>query len=213
MKKYILCLVLFLIAHLTFSQHQEFNKFNVETGVQIPLGNLSKKFAFSEEIGFYYRTKIAFDDVFNVGIKFNFPNKNTEFAYYATDSIYQTKLKDINITVLGKVDKQYDFKILNNSFVFEWTSGFGFSFLLFDDKEIVNKKPNWQTDENGEKTLNINSDAKSLTSVFISQGIGITRKKIGISANYNFTPYNWFSKRIEKSFGNSSLSFVLTYKI
>lgn len=85
--------------------------------------------------------------------------------------------------------------------------------MLFTDKERLNVKPTWETDENGNKTYNLNSDVKSLTSVYLAQGFGITRKKFGVSAYYNFTPYNWFSKRIEKNFGNSSLSIALIYKI
>lgn len=213
MKKYYLLICLSLFGIEIIAQETKIERVKIETGIQIPLGNLANKHELSEELGVYYRTKLPFDDILDLGVKFYFPNEKYDFTYFAEDSTYSTKVKDFNFTILGKVNKHYNFNLLKKEFVLEWTSGFGFNFLMFTDKEKLDKKPTWETDENGNKVWNVNSDAKSLTSICLSQGIGINRKKFGVSAYYIFTPYNWFSKRIEKSFGNSSMSFVLIYKI
>ena len=213
MKKYFLLIGLSVFCLEIKAQESKIESVKFETGIQVPLGNLATKYELSEEFGVYYRTKLPFNDILDLGVKFYFPNVKYDFTYYAKDSTYSTKVKDINFTILGKVNKHYNFKLLKKDFVLEWTSGFGFNFLMFTDKEKLATKPTWETDENGDNVWNLNSDAKSLTSFYFSQGIGINRNRLGVSAYYNFIPYNWFTKRIEKNFGNSSLSFALTYKI
>lgn len=208
----VIVLVLWVIEPL-FSQEINFKKFKIETGVQMPMGNLADKIGLSEELGLYYRMQSSFDDIVDLGFKINFLNHTNGFTYFDRDTIYQTNSKDVNLSFLTKVNKHYDVKFLNKDFKIEWINGFGFNFLLFDDKERLNNEIYSYTDDDGNLIIDINNDIKSLISPYFSQGIGIHKGSFGISVNYIFTPYNWLSKRIEKNFGNSSISYLITYKL
>lgn len=111
MRKYILIVLVFFYFESS-AQDQKFENFKFEAGIQIPLGNLANKYGFSEEIGVYYRSKLPFDDVLDLGFKFYFPNEKHDFTYFARDSAYVTKVKDINLTILGKVNKHYNLALV-----------------------------------------------------------------------------------------------------
>lgn len=213
MKKYQVVVLILLVIEPLFSQEINFKNFKIETGVHMPMGNLADKIGLSEELELYYRMQSSFDDIVDLGFKINILNHTKAFTYFDRDTIYQTNSKDVNLSFLTKINKHYDVEFLNKHFKMEWTNGFGFNFLLFDDKERLKNEIYSYTDDDGNLVIDINNDIKSLISPYFSQGIGMSKGNFGFSVNYIFTPYNWLSKRIEKNFGNSSISYLITYKL
>jgi hypothetical protein len=227
MKKLIL---LFLIFIFSKTQSQDFKidstkyeRYKIEFGMLIPLGNLKEKFETSPEVGFWYRTRIAHNDLLDFGIKLNLPSNPKRFNYYGKDSIFQVKPKGVNGMIGLKINKLYNLKLLNSQITLEWSSSIGYSFFVFDDIEgrlYYKKNPPTQTeidaqneDDKKNNTYRINNTyTKALSSLYLGQGITINYKYFGLQCQYNFTPYNWFSKRIDTDFGNSSLSLGAFYK-
>ncbi len=217
MKKIIHILILLFCLPMVAQQFEidstKIERIRVEGGLFVPLGNLCNKMGVSKEIGVYYRLKMPHNDMADLGFKFYFPENNQDFTYYGRDSTYLTQSKSFGIMALMKINKEYSFHVFTKEVTFEYTSGFGINFFLFDNKEMKNTGTETYTDENGNLVYKINTDLKALMSPLVSQGFGFSRKKIGLHFQYNFTPYNWFSKRIEKSFGNSSFSLGINYRI
>lgn len=213
MKKLIYTIIVLFCLPMVAQQYEmdstKMERIRVEGGLFVPLGNLSNKMGVSKEIGVYYRLKMPHNDIADLGFKFYFPENNKDFTYYGRDSTYVTQSKSFGLIALMKINKQYEFHVFNKEFTFEYASGYGINFFVFDNKEIENKGTESYTDENGNLVYKITTDLKALMSPLLSQGIGFTRKRLGVHFYYNFTPYNWFSKRIEKNFGNSSFSVGL----
>lgn len=217
MKKICLRLLLLFCLPIVAQQYEidstEISRIRVEGGLFLPLGHLSNKMGVSKEIGVYYRLKMPHNDITDLGFKFYFPENNQDFTYYGRDSTYVTQSKSFGIIALMKINKEYSFHAFTKEFTFEYASGFGINFFLFDNKEIKNTGTETYTDEQGNLVYKITTDLKALMSPLLSQGIGFRRKRVGMHFQYNFIPYNWFSKRIEKNFGNSFLSFGINYHL
>lgn len=215
MKKVVI-IILFLLCNYVTAQEFvidstqfEHNKF--EAGYFFPLGNLKTKIGISDQYGFWYRSRIEHNDLLDVGCNIIIPNIKNTFVYQGQDSIFNVKAKGITIMIGCRVNKLYP--IVNKKAILEWSSGFGASFFSFEDKEHPEDTSGYYEDEDGNKSYHIDTNTKSLNSLYVSQGIVLTSKKIGVQINYNFIPYNWFTKRIENDFGKSSLSLFLSYKL
>lgn len=111
-----------------------------------------------------------------------------------------------------RMNKLYPVELFHKKTTFEWSSSLGVSFFAFEDKENPEDSSGYSTNSNGEKVYNIDTNTKDLTCLFIAQGIGLNAQKYGVQMTYSFTPYSWFSKRIDSDFGNSSLSLSIYYK-
>jgi hypothetical protein len=218
MKRYIVTIFLLIIFTQMQAQIYEIDsvkidRFRIEAGLFVPVGNLSNKMDVSKEIGVYYRIKAAHKDIVDVGFKGYFPEGSKEFTYYGRDSIYATRSKSFGFIALTKINKHYNFSLFKKEIIVEWTSGIGFNFLFFEDKESPENTSGTRINEDGNSETIIDTNSKALMSPFLSQSFGFTRKRIGFSVQYDFMPYNWFTKRIESSFGNSAFSLFVSCKI
>ncbi len=227
MKKLFLMFLIFIFSK-THSQDfkidsTKYERFKIEYGMLIPIGNLKEKFETSHEVGFWYRTRIAHNDLMDFGIKLNLLSNPKKFNYNGNDSIFQVKPKGLNGMIGLKMNKLHDLKFLNSKITLEWSSSIGYSFFVFDDVEgrLYDKNnPPTQAEieaQNEEDRKNNtyrikNTYTKALSSLYLGQGITINYKYFGLQCQYNFTPYSWFSKRIDSDFGNSSISLGAFYK-
>lgn len=217
MKKLIVIITVFLSLS---SNAQEFVKdttkyarFKVESGMFIPMGSLKDKIGVSSQTSFWYRTRIEHNDMMDFGINIIVPNVENSFAYQGKDSIYIVKAKGVTIMVGFRMNKNYPVTIFNRKNNFEWSSTFGGSFFSFEDKENPEDESGYYTDENGNEIYRIDTNTKALSCVYLAQGIGLSSNRFGLHIDYNYTPYDLFSKRIEKGFGNSSLTMSLSLKL
>jgi hypothetical protein len=220
----------FLILMISKSKAQEskidstkYERYKFETGILIPLGNLKDKFEISQQFGFWYRTRIEHNDMMDFGLSFYIPSNPSQFTFKGNDSIFSVKPKGLHGMIGFRVNKLYNFKVLNQKITLEWSSSIGYSFFIFDDLENrLYDKNNPPTEaeiqkKNEEDRKNHvirfhNTYSKALSTLHLGQGITLNYNHFGLQCHYNFTPYNWFSKRIDADFGNSSLSLGGFYK-
>lgn len=192
----------------------KYKRCKIEYGLLIPLGNLKTKFETSNELGFWYRTRIAHNDMLDIGLRLSLPSNPKEFDYQGNDSIFRLKTKGLNGVLGIRMNKIMN---LNKDFSLEWCSSIGYSFFIFDDLEgrLYDKRnPPTQAEidrQNEEDRKNYtvrigNTYSKALSSLYLGQGFTLNYKLVGLHCNYNFTPYSWFLGRIDKNFGASSLS-------
>jgi hypothetical protein len=217
MKKLILICIVFmpinLIAQEFVKDTTNYHRFKIESGALVPLGNLKDKIGISNQTSFWYRTRIEHNDMMDFGISIIIPNVENSFVYKGNDSIFNVKPKGITVMIGCRMNKNYSIFLLNRKRTIEWSSTFGASFFSFEDKENPEDESGYYTDENGNQVYKIDTNTKALSCLFLAQGIGLSSDRLGFHINYNFTPYNLFSKRIEKGFGTSSLTLALSYKL
>ena len=213
-------IVIITILFFTNTSAQEFvndtskyEQYKIEAGILVPLGNLKSKIGISQQYGFWYRTRIEHNDLMDLGFNIVVPTAENSFAYTGKDSVFDVKARGLGIMMGCRMNKLYSFNLLQKKATIEWNSTFGASFFLFQDKENPEDTSGYYADENGDKSYHIDTNTKSLSSLFVAQGICFTSKNIGIQVNYNFIPYSWFTKRIDNDFGKSSMSIFLNYKL
>ena len=217
MKKLIPIIIVFFNLNATAQEFvkdtTKYKRFKIECGMFIPIGNLKDKIGVSSQTGFWYRTRIEHNDMMDFGINIIVPNIENSFAYQGKDSIYNVKAKGVTIMLGCRMNKNYPVTIFNKKQTFEWSSTFGASFFSFEDKENPQDESGFYTDENGNQVYRIDTNTKALSCVYLAQGIGLSSNRLGFHIDYNYTPYDLFSKRIQKGFGNSSLTMSLSWKL
>lgn len=191
----------------------KYERYKFETGILIPFGNLQSKIDVSQQYGFWYRTRIEHNDLLDLGFNIVVPTIKNSFVYRGKDSVFNVKPKGISVMVAFRMNKLYGFNIFQKNATVEWSSTFGASFFSFEDKENPENDSGYYTDENGNLTYRIDTNTKALSCLYAAQGVSLTSSRIGVQVTYNFTPYNWFSKRIDGDFGKSSLSLQFSYKL
>ena len=214
MKKLIVLITLFL--NLTANSQEfvkdstKYKRFKIESGIFIPIGNLKDKIGVSSQTALWYRTRIEHNDMMDLGINIIIPNVEKSFIYKGNDSIYNVKAKGVTIMIGGRMNKFYPVTIFNRKKNLEWSSTFGACFFSFEDKENPKDSSGFYTDENGNQVYRIDTNTKALSCIYLAQGIGLSSNKIDFHIDYNYTPFDLFSKRIKKDFGNSSLTISLS---
>jgi hypothetical protein len=217
MKKLIAISICFLSQFITAQEFvkdtTKYPRVRIESGMFIPVGNLKDKIGVCSQTGIWYRTRIDHNDMMDLGINVIIPNAENSFVYKGQDSIYNVKAKGLTIMLGCRMNKHYQVTIFSRKKTLEWSSTFGGSFFSFEDKEHPEDESGWHTDGNGNQVYNIDTNTKMLNCLYLAQGIGMSSKRIGIHIDYNYTPYDLFSKRVEKGFGNSSLTMSLNLKL
>ena len=188
-------------------------RFKVEYGITVPTGNLSSKIGISQQFSFWYSTKITHGEELDLGITVIVPKVKERFTYQGKDSLFKVKSRMIHVLLASRFNKQFPLQGKCNGSVLEWRTSYGISFFCFEDLENPENTSGSYTNPDGSITYKIDTNTKALTSLYVGQGFGLVFKRFGLHATYNFTPYSWFSKRIENNFGNSSLSVQLQYKL
>lgn len=209
----IFCLSQCITAQEFVKDTTKYQRVRVESGMFIPVGNLKDKMGVSSQTSIWYRTRIDHNDMMDFGINIIVPNVENSFVYKGKDSIYNVKAKGLTIMFGCRMNKNYPVTIFNRKKTLEWSSTFGGSFFSFEDKENPEDDSGWHTDGNGNQVYKVDTNTKALSCVYLAQGIGLSSKSLGIHIDYNYTPYDLFSKRIEKGFGNSSLTMSLNLKL
>lgn len=216
MKKYIQILSIICFLN-SFSQEKQINNskfkhYKFETGILIPIDNLKSKIGVSSQFGFWYRKLQENNDILDLGFQITIPNVKDNFAFKGEDSIFQVKAKGFEFKLGTRMNKLYSINSNKKETVLEWSSGFGLSVFMFEDKENPEDSSGYKIDKNGNRVYVIDTNTKGLTSLYLSQGLSFTSTNWGINLIYNFVPYHWFSKRIDSDFGKSSLSFNTSFK-
>jgi len=180
------------------SLNEEYERIYVEAGFIKPLGNLSNKFEMSPSFGFWFRTKMFREDYVDFGFNFFIPKNpvHTDFKY--RDSIAKYKSDHFGLNIGTRFAKVIPLSQKSKHFNTEWNSGIGLALNFYS-------APDELEFGKGEYTNEV------LTTFYLSQGIKVNYKNIGLQFHYQWSPYGLFNERID-DFGSQSIMFGIVYR-
>lgn len=171
----------------------------VEAGFVQPLGNLVNKFEISPSFGFWFRNRAAKKDFVDFGFNFFIPKQAPNVKFKYQDSILSYKSKYFSINIGARFAKVVPLSLESDNFNFEWNSGIGLALNVYKAPEEIE----FEGEENS---------GEILTTIFLSQGIKVNYKNVGLQCHYQWSPYGLFSKNLEKDYGSQSLMFGIVYR-
>ena len=177
----------------------DFERFYVEAGFVMPIGNLADRFELSPSFGFWYRSKMFPIDYIDIGFNFFILKNPSDAKFKYRDSIVNYKSKYFAINIGARFAKVIPLSRMTNRTSVEWNSGIGLALNVYE-------APNDLQFDEGEHTNEI------LTTFYLSQGIKLNYKNLGIQAHYQWSPYGLFNEKLEKNFGSQSLMFGIVYR-
>lgn len=197
---------------LNWSLQQEKNEYErvyVEAGIVKPIGNLSNKFEASPSFGFWFRSRIKNNDYIDLGFNIMIPKQASEIKVSYNDSIFLLGSRRFGGNLGFRFAKVFPMSNVSSRNNIEWNTGFGVAALFYD----ANHK-RYTDILNGEYDANDSNEGYDygLGTLFISQGLKLNIKNVGLQFNYQFTPYGLFNNRIEPNFGSQSLMFGIYYR-
>jgi hypothetical protein len=177
----------------------DYERIYVEAGFIQPLGNLSNKFEMSPSFGFWFRTKMFHEDFIDFGFNFFIPNNPVEPNFKYRDSVVKYESKYFGINIGTRFSKVISLSNKSTSFNSEWNSGIGLALNVYDAPDNLQFR-------DGEHTSEV------LTTFYLSQGIKLNYKNVGLQCHYQWSPYGLFNEKLEKNFGSQSLMFGIVYR-
>ena len=184
---------------LDVSSETDYERVYVEAGFLQPIGKLSKQFEMSPSFGFWFRNKINKEDFVDLGFNFFIPKNPVEANFKYQDSIVKYKSKYFGINIGTRFSKVIPFSQKSTNFNAEWNLGIGLALNIYS-------APNDLQFKKGEHSGEV------LTTFFLSQGIKINYKNVGLQCHYQWSPYGLFNEKLEKGFGSQSLMFGIVYR-
>lgn len=200
MKKYILITAFLVFATIEAQNSKpDYERVYVETGFVKPLGKLSDKFDVSPSFGFWFRSRIQKKDYIDFGFNFFIPKNAPNINFKHQDSILSYKSKHFAINIGARFAKVAPLLLTSNNFNFEWNSGIGLALNAYQAPDEIK----FEGDDNS---------GEILTTIFLSQGIKINYKNVGIQCHYQWSPYGLFNEKLPDNFGSQSLIFGIVYR-
>jgi hypothetical protein len=184
---------------LDVSSEADYERVYVEAGFLQPIGKLSEQFEMSPSFGFWFRNKINKDDFVDLGFNFFIPKNPVALNFKYQDSIVKYKSKYFGINIGTRFSKVMVLSQKSTNFNAEWNSGIGLALNVYSaPKELQFEK--------GEHSGDV------LTTFFLSQGVKLNYKNVGLQCHYQWSPYGLFNERLEKGIGSQSLMFGIVYR-
>jgi hypothetical protein len=211
MKKFIF--ICFWAMQFSFAQDTiyktsfDYEKVYLEVGVMQPLGNLKKQFSVSPTVGFWFRSEIKKNDYVDFGVSVIIPQHAENINYRYKDSTFSLASNNFGGTIGARFAKVFPLSVKQPKNNLEWNTGLGIMALFYDanHKRIEDIISGDYEDEN-------HSYSFGLTSLMISQGVKINFKNVGLQCQYQFTPFHFLDKKLDKNFGNQSLMLGIYYR-
>lgn len=204
MKKYIVISMILVVCSMqsqntTVKFVPDYERVYVEAGYVKPIGKLADKFDLSPSFGFWFRNRILKQDYIDFGFNFFIPNNPREIDFKYRDSILKYKSEHFAINIGTRFAKVIPMSADSNDFNVEWNSGIGLALNIYKAPEEIN----FEGDEHS---------GEILTTFYLSQGIKLNYKNMGLQCHYQWSPYGVFTDKMEKHFGSESLMFGLVYR-
>lgn len=204
MKK-LLILLFTIISQSVFSQEDpmstgnDYERVYVEAGFVQPLGKLSDKFELSPSFGFWFRNKITHEEFVDFGFNFFIPKNPVEASFAYRDSIAKYKSEHFAINIGSRFAKIISLSSNSPNFNLELNTGIGLALNFY-------KAPQELEFEEGEHTKEV------LTTFYLSQGVKLNCKNVGLQCHYQWSPYGLFNDKMKKNYGSQSLMFGVVYR-
>jgi len=198
----------------TTTDSTSYHRFIIETGIRIPLGNLAGKVSTSAEFGAWWRTRIAHNDMADVGFSLYIPQNPKDFTYRFRDTDYTTKAIGVSGMVGVRFCKIYN---LGSKASVEWVSSYGYAFFTYYDEakdqaeEMLPRGKTLQDDNT--HTITIDTYGRAFSTFHVGQGVRLNVGRVSVYGSYNFTPYGLLSSYVPDNFGSQSVSVALGFRI
>lgn len=205
MKKLLLILVIAICCRtnaqqiLDISSDADYERVYVEAGFVQPIGKLSKQFEMSPSFGFWFRNKLNAEDFVDFGFNFFIPKNPVKPNFRYRDSIVNYNSKYFGINIGTRFAKVIPLSQKATNFNAECNSGIGLALNVYS-------APHELQFDKGEHSSEV------LTTFYLSQGIKLNYKNIGLQCHYQWSPYGLFNEKLEKDFGSQSLMFGIVYR-
>ncbi len=194
-----------VVVHITIGQTTsdsiklEYERIYVEAGFIQPLGHLADKFEMSPSFGFWVRTKMYHEDYVDFGFNFFILKNPIKPNFKYRDSIVRYDSKYFGINIGTRFSKVISLSPKSNYLNSEWTSGIGLALNVYHAPDELHF-------DDGEHSEEI------LTTFYISQGIKLNYKNVGLQCHYQWSPYGLLNEKLEEKFGSQSLMFGIVYR-
>lgn len=199
MKK-LLLLNFVLISSFGFAQsNTEYERVYVEAGFVKPIGKLANQFEMSPSFGFWFRNRLVKSDYIDFGFNFFIPKNPQEVNVRYQDSVIRYKSKHFGINIGTRFAKVIPMSLKNNHWNVEWNSGIGLAINVYKAPDEIRFEGNEHSGE-------------VFTTIFLSQGIKLNYKNMGLQCHYQFSPYGLFNERIGAEYGSQSLMLGIVYR-
>lgn len=179
---------------------EAYERVYIEVGAFNAIDNLKQKISLSPNVGFWFKTKLRTDESVDFGFNLNLPKTNEAFSYQKSDSIFVSKIAGISGMVGLRYNLNYKFSKTKNISL-DWFPSFGYAF--------ARHKPILLATDNMAKT---ELNQEFFSTIHLGQGIRFNIDNIGIQVQYQYTPYHFFYKHLDKNFGSQSLIFGIVYR-
>lgn len=200
MKKCIILLVCLVFCSIQAQKSKpNFERVYVEAGFVQPLSTMSDKFEVAPSFGFWFRSRATTKDFVDFGFNFFIPKEAPNVNFKYQDSILSYKSKHFAINIGARFAKVVPLSLESDDFNFEWNSGIGLALNVYKAPDEIEFGDNEYSGE-------------VLTTLFLSQGIKVNYKNVGLQCHYQWLPYGLFSKNLEKDYGSQSLMFGIVYR-
>ncbi|KOS07761.1 hypothetical protein AM493_18170 [Flavobacterium akiainvivens] len=200
----------------TITDTTRYARFVAEAGVRIPLGRMKEKYGTSAEFGAWWRTRVAYNDMLDLGFSLYIPQNPQEFTYTYRGEALPTNA----IGVSGMVGMRFcNVYVLGGKTSLEWVSSYGYAFFTYydeyRDRHYTDPPVTPAEDEENENTVDLfgESYARALSTFHIGQGVRLHVGRVSFYAAYNFAPYGFFSNNVPDNFGSHSVSVCAQVRI
>ena len=173
------------------------NVFTIQTGVMIPIDNLSNYIAPSPQLGFSFGFPIDSSHRIDLGTSIYFAQDIQTIQYFKEDEVLEGGASTSGVLTisLSKV------KRIGKKLYWDRTLGTGLGFFQTD---IETGKPEEENDSlYGSETLFISIGTALRTEIF--------KSNIGLELDYFLVPYNLIKKRLPRDFGMQYVTLGLSY--
>lgn len=201
----VLTIIISFVSTVIFSQAvptASYERFYIEAGLQVPLGNLKSRINAAPNFGFWYKSRVRESEFVDFGFNTSFQNSTNNFIFEKNDSIFRSTPRGLSGMVGMRYCKSVKLSSKKNSFVDVFPSlGLAFMFLKSDLTGLKNGR-----------NFNEHQKTMSLQTIHVGQGVRFNIDNVGVQAQYQFTPFAYFNKSLDKNFGSHSLIFGIVYR-
>lgn len=199
--------ILFLLPTFIFAQSalrktSVYERVYVEAGICQPIGGLQQVVNTSFNFGFWFKTNIPErkNESIDLGFNLSVPDSNQPFRYEDEENVFRNRANVLFGMVGVRYNKNYPVSA-NGKCSLDVFPSLGYSF--FGSRTVAMDGFDEIPDDKRE--------SPTLSAVHVGQGVRVNFGNVGLQAQYQFTPYDWFSRRVD-AIGSHSVTFGVVYR-
>lgn len=174
----------------------------IEFGGCSPIGQLREYQKPNVNLGFWVLVQHFRDERLEVGFNLTLAKPGNAFISRKLDSVFSNRAKAASGMIGFRYVRKYPIG-QNGHWSSEVFPSLGYAFFGYDSQLKATRSDGDIVA--GERKF------KALSTIHVGQGVRVNYKNVGIQAQYQFTPYDWFSRN-DDTIGAHSLTFGIVYR-